>query len=94
VVCIPISPEERGYSEEIAARLRSVGLRVVVPLEDAKLKNELKRAVRRGAAVAAIAGGDERARSVVSLRDLAASETQEVGLDQVAAAVRKIVDRS
>jgi histidyl-tRNA synthetase len=91
VVCIPISPEERGYSEAIATRLRAAGLRVVVPLEDAKLKNELKRAVRRGARVAAIAGSDERERSVVSLRDLAASETQEVALDQVAAAVRTIV---
>jgi histidyl-tRNA synthetase len=90
-VCLPIAPSERAYVEAIAARLRAVGLRAVLPLDDAKLKNELKRAVRRGARVALIAGEDERTRGVVSLRDLAASETKEVALDEVAAVVARLV---
>lgn len=91
VVCIPITPAERAYAERIAQELRAAGLRVIVPLEDAKLKNELKRTVRRGARFAAIAGEDERGRQVVSLRDLTASSTVELPLQGLGAAVAALL---
>lgn len=91
VVCLPIAPTDRPYVERMAAQLRGAGFRVVTPLEDGKLKNELKRAVRRGARFAAIAGESERERKVVSLRDLQASATHEVALDTLSASVRALV---
>ena len=59
-----------GY-QAMAAELRAAGLRAEVFLGGGSMARQLKYADQRGAAVAVIEGGDERARGVVQLKDLA-----------------------
>ena len=59
-----------GY-QAMAAELRAAGLRAEVFLGGGNLARQLKYADQRGSAVAVIEGGDERARGVVQLKDLA-----------------------
>jgi histidyl-tRNA synthetase len=51
--------------------LRGAGLRAEAYVGTGKMGDQLKYADRRGAAVAVIEGGDERARGEVTLKDLA-----------------------
>jgi histidyl-tRNA synthetase len=55
----------------IARDLRTAGLRAEAYVGEAGMKAQLKYADRRGAAIAVIEGGDERARGEVTLKDLA-----------------------
>jgi histidyl-tRNA synthetase len=55
----------------MAAELRAAGLRAEVFLGGGNLARQLKYADARGSPVAVIEGGDERARGVVQLKDLA-----------------------
>ena len=55
----------------IARDLRAAGLRAEAYVGEAGMKAQLKYADRRGAAIAVIEGGDERARGEVTLKDLA-----------------------
>jgi histidyl-tRNA synthetase len=55
----------------LAQELRAAGLRAEAYVGEAGMKAQLKYADRRGAAVAVIEGGDERARGEVTLKDLA-----------------------
>jgi len=59
-----------GY-QAIAAELRAAGLRAEVFLGGGNLARQLKYADQRGSPIAVIEGGDERARGVVQLKDLA-----------------------
>ncbi len=60
-----------GEYQAMAAELRAAGIRAEVYLGNPKnFGNQLKYADKRGAPVAVIAGEDERARSVVQLKDL------------------------
>ena len=59
-----------GY-QAMAAELRAAGLRAEVFLGGGGMARQLKYADQRAAAVAVIEGGDERARGVVQLKDLA-----------------------
>jgi histidyl-tRNA synthetase len=62
--------EMAGY-QAMAAELRAAGLRAEVFLGGGNMARQLKYADQRAAAVAVIEGGDERARGVVQLKDLA-----------------------
>jgi histidyl-tRNA synthetase len=55
----------------LARDLRAAGLRAEAYVGEAGMKAQLKYADRRGAAIAVIEGGDERARGEVTLKDLA-----------------------
>jgi histidyl-tRNA synthetase len=55
----------------LARDLRAAGLRAEAYVGEAGMKAQLKYADRRGAAIAVIEGGDERARGEVMLKDLA-----------------------
>ncbi len=55
----------------LAKDLRAAGLRAEAYVGEAGMKAQLKYADRRGAAIAVIEGGDERARGEVTLKDLA-----------------------
>ncbi len=57
--------------QAMAAELRGAGLRAEVFLGGGNLARQMKYADQRGSAVAVIEGGDERARGVVQLKDLA-----------------------
>jgi histidyl-tRNA synthetase len=59
-----------GY-QAMAAELRGAGLRAEVFLGGGGMARQLKYADQRSSAVAVIEGGEERARGVVQLKDLA-----------------------
>ncbi|NUP12164.1 MAG: histidine--tRNA ligase [Polyangiaceae bacterium] len=67
----------------IASKLRDGGVNCEVDAREAKLKAMLKRAGSSGAAFCVIAGDDELARGVVTVKDLAAHAQEEVRLDDV-----------
>jgi histidyl-tRNA synthetase len=70
VVTVMDRAEMAGY-QAMAAELRAAGLRAEVFLGGGNMARQLKYADQRGSAVAVIEGGDERARGVVQLKDLA-----------------------
>jgi histidyl-tRNA synthetase len=70
VVTVMDRAEMAGY-QRMAAELRAGGLRAEVFLGGGNMARQLKYADQRRAAVAVIEGGDERARGVVQLKDLA-----------------------
>ena len=81
-----------GADERLAAFadiavLREVGYRVDYPMKDLGFGKQFKNATESGARLALIYGGDELAKGVVKLRDLAKREEVEVPRDQVAMAV-------
>jgi histidyl-tRNA synthetase len=55
----------------MSAELRAAGLRAETYVGTKKFGDQLKYADRRGAAIAVIEGGDERAKGEVTLKDLA-----------------------
>jgi histidyl-tRNA synthetase len=83
-----VDPSLRGKVKQIAARLRSAGLRVTTPMDAKKLGKQLERASKEGARAAVIVGPAEIERGFVKLRDLARSEEREVPLDGLADAIR------
>lgn len=89
-VVIGGAAERRAAFGGISA-LRAAGHRVEYPLKDTAFGKQFKAAAESGAKVALIYGGDELARGVVKLRDLATREETELPLDGVAAAVRDIL---
>ncbi|HET6911902.1 MAG TPA: histidine--tRNA ligase [Rhodanobacteraceae bacterium] len=62
----------------LAQSLREAGIRTEVALEGGKLGKQLKYADRAGIRYALVLGEDERARSVVALKELASGEQSEV----------------
>jgi histidyl-tRNA synthetase len=68
--------------------LRASGFRVEYPLKDLAFGKQFKAATESGAKLALIYGGDELAKGVVKIRDLAAREEREVGRDAVVISVR------
>ena len=70
VVTVMDRDQLAGY-QAMAAELRSAGIRAEVFLGGGGMARQLKYADQRGSAVAVIEGGDERARGVVQLKDLA-----------------------
>ena len=70
VVTVMDRDQMAGY-QAMAAELRSAGIRAEVFLGGGGMARQLKYADQRGSAVAVIEGGDERARGVVQLKDLA-----------------------
>lgn len=62
----------------LSQRLRQAGLRVETQLEPRKLARQFQYADRAGIAVVVLAGHDERARGVVSVKDLRTGEQHEL----------------
>jgi histidyl-tRNA synthetase len=82
-----------GEAERAAAfadiqALRADGFRVDYPLKEVAFGKQFKAAAESGAKLALIYGGDELAKGVVKVRDLAARNEMEVPREQVMAVVR------
>jgi len=71
VVVMALDKAEIAASFALARELRAAGLRAEAYVGDAGMKAQLRYADKRGAAIAVIEGGDERARGEVTLKDLA-----------------------
>lgn len=84
-VFLPLFEAEhtRDYLE-LAARLRAAGIGVEVYPEARKLGAQLKYADRRGHRLAVVVGGREWEAGTCQLKDLAAGESVEVALDDLA----------
>ena len=85
------TPADRMRVKQLAAELRSAGLRVTTALEPRKLGKQLEKAVKEGVRFAVIAGEEEAARGTVKLKDLAKSEEREVERGAIAATVRAAI---
>jgi histidyl-tRNA synthetase len=84
----PVKTEEaERASLALASELRSAGLRVELYPEADKLGKQFKYAAARGAAFAAVLGGDEIAREEVTLKRLATGEQESVARADVAARI-------
>jgi histidyl-tRNA synthetase len=79
--------ERRVAFRDIQA-LRASGFRVEYPMKDVAFGKQFKAAAESGAKLALIYGGDELAKGVVKIRDLAARDEREIGREAVVAAVR------
>jgi len=71
--------------------LRAAGIRVEYPFKDLAFGKQFKAASESGAKLALIYGGDELAKGVVKLRDLADRAEREIPRDQVVALVRDLL---
>ena len=80
--------EERRTAFGDIQALRAAGYRVEYPLRPLAFGKQFKAALECGARLALIYGGDELARGVVKLRDLAGRSERDLPRDQVLAAVR------
>ncbi|HUU61002.1 MAG TPA: histidine--tRNA ligase [Acidimicrobiia bacterium] len=80
-------PERRAEALDLAAALRSAGLRVDLDLGRRSVKAQFKAADRRGAQVVAVVG-EEWERGRVTVRALAGGEEESIPIGEVAAWVK------
>ena len=71
VVVTVFDKSEAAASFQIVRELRAAGVRAEAYVGNGKMGDQFKYADKRGAAIAVIEGGDERARGEVTLKDLA-----------------------
>jgi histidyl-tRNA synthetase len=71
VVVTVMDKAEAAASFALVAELRAAGIRAEAYVGTGKMGDQFKYADKRGAAIAVIEGGDERARGEVTLKDLA-----------------------
>jgi histidyl-tRNA synthetase len=71
IVVLALDKADIAASFRLARELRSGGLRAETYVGEAGMKAQLRYADKRGAAIAVIEGGDERARGEVTVKDLA-----------------------
>jgi histidyl-tRNA synthetase len=88
-VVIGGAAERQAAFADIQA-LRAAGIRVEYPFKDIAFGKQFKAASESGAKIALIYGGDELAKGVVKLRDLADRAEREIPRDQMVALVRDL----
>ena len=71
VLVTVMDKESAGAAFQMAAELRAAGIRAETYVGNGKMGDQFKYADKRGAAIALIEGGDEKARGEVTLKDLA-----------------------
>jgi histidyl-tRNA synthetase len=77
---------------EVAAELRSQGLRVISYPEPARLQKQFKYADKMGVRVAATIGPDEAEKGQVSLKDLKTGDQRVVSRADAGKAIRQILE--
>ena len=94
VYCVIGGPQERSAAFRDIHALRAAGCRVDYPMKEVAFGKQFKAAAESGAKLALIYGGDELAKGVVKIRDLAQRTEIEVPRDQVVASVRDFMSGS
>jgi histidyl-tRNA synthetase len=79
---------------EIATKLRNAGINTEVYLEQAKLRNQMAYADRKGFRVAVIAGENEFAQDAVQIKNLATQQATMHPLSSVVDAVKATLNDS
>ena len=85
-VLLPLTPEGATRALVLARALRALGVRAEVDGRGGKLAKMLGRAEKRGAALCVILG-EELARGVVAVKDLAARTQEELAVETAAAVI-------
>ncbi len=85
--------EDPAEALRLAAELRQAGLRVEVYPEPDKLGKQFKYASAAAIARVAVLGADERARGVVTIKDMRSGEQQPIPRAELPAALRQAVVR-
>jgi histidyl-tRNA synthetase len=70
VIVLALEADQMAAYQTMAAELRAAGLRAEVYVGGSGMKAQMKYADKRGAPVAVICGGDERAKGEVTIKDL------------------------
>lgn len=92
VICADKSVKAEAV--DILYRLRRAGFYADMDYTDRSMKAQFKCAVDAGSSLVCIVGGDEVARGVVALKDLATANQTEVLLDDVETRAAELLDRS
>lgn len=87
-----IGDEARVEALRLLKALRTRGVPAQMELEARGAKAQMKRADRLGARVTLIIGGDELAKSEVTVRDMKSGEQQAVSQDRVVDAVAELLE--
>jgi histidyl-tRNA synthetase len=93
VLVTVFSPELQADSMRLAAELRAAGLKVICSPEASKLPRQFKLADRMGLKVTLVLGPDEAAQGQVTVKDLASGTQEVVAKTEIAAAVKRILER-
>jgi histidyl-tRNA synthetase len=88
VYCVIGGEAERKEAFADIHALRAAGFRVEYPMKDLAFGKQFKAAAESGAKLALIYGGDELAKGVVKIRDLAGRSEREVARADVSAVIR------
>ncbi|MCF7687188.1 MAG: histidine--tRNA ligase [Cephaloticoccus sp.] len=88
VYCVIGGAPERAAAFGAIQALRAAGYRVEYPLREVAFGKQFKAASEAGARLALIYGGDELAKGMVKIRDMADRSEREVPLAEVVTAVR------
>jgi histidyl-tRNA synthetase len=91
-VLVTVFDDQRVQSAfVVAAQLRKLGLKVVCYPEAAKLQKQFKYADRVGIRFAVVAGPDEEAAGMVTLKDLQQRSQEILTMDQAAESIRSLL---
>ena len=94
VVGIPIADEHAPYLEEIAARLRSHGIRVEVDSSSDRMQKKIRNAQKQKVPFMLLAGDDDVSKGAVSFRYRSGEQNNGVPVDEaVAEIVKAVADR-
>ncbi len=91
VTAIPVAAEFDEYLGEIAAKLRSAGVRVDLDLSDDRFGKKIRNAAKDKAPFVLIAGGEDRDAGAVSFRYRDGSQRNGVPVDQAVAEIVEFI---
>jgi threonyl-tRNA synthetase len=94
VVGIPITDEHNAYLDDVAARLRSRGIRVEVDTSDDRMQKKIRTATKQKVPYMLIAGDDDVAKGAVSFRYRGGEQKNGVPIDEaISEIVTAVTDR-
>lgn len=85
---IPVSLNEYGYAAVVAEQLREAGLRVEIDVRDRSVKSNLQYADKRHIPFVLIVGAEEKAQSLVTLRNMVSRTESSLSLGNAAAKIK------
>lgn len=92
VVGIPVADEYAPYLEDVAARMRAVGLRASVDASDDRMPKKIRTHSKQKVPVMLIAGEEDRSAGAVSFRFRDGSQCNGVPVDEAVAWLRALAD--
>jgi histidyl-tRNA synthetase len=93
VDCFVVDVTGGEVATVLSQQLRAGGIATDRAYDARSMKSQMKAAGRSGARFALIVGDDERARGVVTVRDLRGGEQSEASMDVVVDQVKKVLDQ-